>query len=404
MARLENPCPTKTNTKRTPWLWNLLASVLMTKLLRGMPSVITTMVGCAPGRPSRSSIPAARATAAAVLVDVSNQGMSLSLEARAFASGVSACASAAESPKYTTPACVPFSSRFVRATSAWAKRLAAPMPSAPALPDESKTSKRSRLEAHLLGGVSSHGCLLQASLWRLSGLSSGWQLPSPRAGCRTYRRRKRWPALQALLQADHSDQGKSTQSWSHGWGLQSFSCIVSTVGKPPCSGVRTTRRLRVFVPPPQAREHADQALHRPMSPSTGQGRSLQDRLPRKGGHFRCSPVGPRTTSRVMFCKPPLPHGLEQGPKTHSVTSQSPKKAPWDPNCCRSVLVLHIVADKSSNPLLQLSSPRLASRAVLSTWARRSRRIASSSSRSPMVFASSMLLLSAWRFKYLISPS
>mmetsp|Transcript_78393 Transcript_78393/g.229825 ORF Transcript_78393/g.229825 Transcript_78393/m.229825 type:complete len:216 (+) Transcript_78393:877-1524(+) len=212
------------------------------------------------------------------------------------------------------------------------------------------------------------------------------------------RLRTRWPVLHALLQDDHSDQGKRVQSSSHGCGLQIRSCRVSPVGRPACCGSRRTFRVRVRVPPPQAREHSDHGPHRPMMPSTGQGFSLQARAPIKGGHMRSGPSGALTTCRVMFCVPPPPQAFEQGSRIHSDTSQSPKNPPLEPRSLRSFLVLHMVAESAVSSLLHSSKPCLDSRDTRSNCARRSRRIPSSVLFSAREFTSSTLLLSAWRFR------
>mmetsp|Transcript_54309 Transcript_54309/g.116696 ORF Transcript_54309/g.116696 Transcript_54309/m.116696 type:complete len:382 (-) Transcript_54309:1264-2409(-) len=345
-------------------------------LLCGMPSVMTTTTLGTPSRPWRSTRPPATAKAAPVPVVVPLEGTAAKLVSKLCSSAVGACATVALEPKEMRPVRTPLvSPRPLRASSACTKALVLVRPAAPTLPEVSSASTTSRAEAQM-GGTSPKAALqvrrLQAAVWRRSLSSGAAQEPSPKAERSTERRRTRCPLRQALLQVDHSVHCERAQSWSQGSALQSSSCIVSPVGRPPCSASRTMVRCLVRVPPPQAREHSDHSCQRPIWPSTGQGFTLQARCVSKLGQSALT-LGARMISRVRFCMPPWPQGWEHGSAVQSVTSHAPKKAPVAalPSSWWSFLAPHIVEAASSSCLPHSSTARSASRTTSATSLRRS---------------------------------
>mmetsp|Transcript_104512 Transcript_104512/g.337065 ORF Transcript_104512/g.337065 Transcript_104512/m.337065 type:complete len:423 (-) Transcript_104512:242-1510(-) len=399
--------PMAMKTRRTPPSLSFAHSVSMMWLLTGMPSVSTTTTGCTPCRPPRSSISPASARACPVPVLDLSHAISSSFFSRASLSAVSSSTASASVAKFRAPSRTASSLSSMRAATAFAKACASLKPWSAVLPEESRAKTTSMRAAHFCAFASSQACLLQATVCRRSAASCGGQEPSPRAGRCTCRKRTRWPALQALLQPDHSDQGSSAQSSSQGWALQLFSCIVSMAGRPPfCASWRTCRVL-VFVPPPQAREHCDQGPQRLMALSTGQGLALHLRVLKRAGHA-WSFSGVKMTSRVMFCVPPSPpQSSEQGPTVQAVTWQSPRKPELSSgraagtSSCQSFLALHILSERSPTRRLHSCRLRVASSVTSRTCTRRSRRMASSSAFSVREFASWMVPSSVSRFSALI---
>mmetsp|Transcript_115681 Transcript_115681/g.230600 ORF Transcript_115681/g.230600 Transcript_115681/m.230600 type:complete len:297 (+) Transcript_115681:472-1362(+) len=276
------------------------------------------------------------------------------------------------------------------------------------VPDVSTATTTSKCDSHFFGGVALQVTLLQSiHCFRFVSSTPG-QPPSPRAGCRMWRLRNWCPPPQTLLQADHSVQSFRTQSRSHGWALHGRSCIVSAAGIPPCCASRTTLRCLVLVPPPHAREQRDHEVHRPIKPSMGQGRSLQERMVLRRGHPVSLPEGEKMTLRVMFCIPPAPHSFVQGPMTQSVTWQSPMKPPADippaSSSERSFLVLHKVSVRSEICPSHCFTPSLTSFSTSKRPRRCSRRCVSRSLCSSMRLARFTPPSSCCRLRSLICAS
>mmetsp|Transcript_13608 Transcript_13608/g.39250 ORF Transcript_13608/g.39250 Transcript_13608/m.39250 type:complete len:350 (-) Transcript_13608:1332-2381(-) len=315
-----------------------------------MPSVSTTTVECTLGRPWSSKICPAMASASPVFVCEGSKVAPLTLPVSVDTSAVSGVSTSTLFANLTAPACakadLSSASKVMRLSTACTNSCAAAKPSLPMLPEESRAKTTSIMSLHFSSGSSLHFVLLQANICQRSGSCSSGQVASPMGGRTTFLTRDRWPELQALLQADHSVHCDKAQSWSQGCTLQSSSCMVSPVGKPPCCAWRTMSRCRVRVPPPQACEHCDQSCHLPIMPSIGHGFSLHFRFISKGGHLAVFPAE-NTMRRVNACSPPLPHDFEHSPGTQSETMQSPTNSPsaGDTSLART-FALHIAVCES----------------------------------------------------------
>jgi hypothetical protein len=137
------------------------------------------------------------------------------------------------------------------------------------------------------------------------------------------RRDRDWePVPHDALQADQSSKGVVTQSWAHCCELQPRACVRSGHSSPPCSGLVSTSRARLWRPPPQLFVQPFQRLHGETSQWIGHGPRWQVFDSSRCGHALPPWLSKRVTRRVRCATPSL-HVAEHAPHSdHCETAQS----------------------------------------------------------------------------------
>jgi len=140
----------------------------------------------------------------------------------------------------------------------WRSWVCTPPPHLAVHDDQAPHSLTSQSTAHL--------CELQDS----DCAKTGQEAPPLAFTCTILRVCERTPPPQDMEQADQAPQADTAQSIGQARVLHACSSRKDGQPLPPKAAATLTERDEVCTPPPQGREHVDQADHEPTTQSTGQ--------------------------------------------------------------------------------------------------------------------------------------